>query len=177
MIVQALYLFFQEIAVKVDGYDAADMRVLLDRAALAAARRNLADISLDHNERHHSTLPSGAQQTQHNRALPAPLMDVSTAESVSVGPADVETGVPIETNGENGWQVRVTKDDLSTALQGFSPAAYWGVGKLPGGGSGVQARPSSIHMEPFYRWHSSAFVNAREQSGLKRSIQNPPWIE
>lgn len=134
-------LCMQEIAAKVDGYDAADMRVLLDRAALAAARRNLADISLDNSGRHHSTLPSGAQQTQHSRALQAPPTDVSTAESVSVGVADVETGVPIEMSGENGRRVRITGDDLSTALRGFTPAAYWGVGKLSGG-SGVQARPS-----------------------------------
>lgn len=152
----------QELAAKVDGYDAADMRVLLDRAALAAARRNLADISLDNDGRHHSTLPSGVQQTQHDRALQAPLTDVSTAESVGVGPASVEIGAPIEMNGENGRQVRVTGDDLSTALRGFTPAAYWGVGKISGGDSGVQARPSSL--QSIHRWYYSAFVNERKQS-------------
>ena len=144
----------QAIAAKVDGYDAADLRVLLDRAALAAARRGLADVSLDlhraHRSTQHSALSGGAGQGEYRdhapRALYAPLKNVNTGEAASAEEKRAEggTGVPVARDGEQLQQVWVTGDDLTRALQGFTPAAYWGVRKLSGGGSGVQASHFSL---------------------------------
>ena len=109
-----MFLCVQAIAAKVDGYNAADLRVLLDRAALAAARRGLAE----------------ASRAPHSRAA-----QQSPALVAAGWPAD---GVSRASPPEQMRQLRITGADLSTALQGFTPSAYWGVGKLSSSGPGVQ---------------------------------------
>lgn len=118
----------QAIAAQVDGYDAADLRVLLDRAALAAARRDLAAAS--HGR--HALQQSPAYIGHAGRALSVP---VKSGDAATIEANGVLSAVP----AKHSSRLRIMGDDLSTALQGFTPSAYWGVGKLSGGGSGVQA--------------------------------------
>ena len=154
----------QAIAAQVDGYDAADLRVLLDRAALAAARRDLAEVALATRSHPQYTSASAAAQ----RRLTAPM------QADGQIPAEAK-GVLPQPQPSDSHQLRLTADDLSAALRGFTPSAYWGVGKMSAGGSVVQV--GLLPLSPCSRaWTSQckigAHVIARVCKGFRVLIVN-----
>lgn len=89
----------QALADSADGYDAADLRVLVDRALHIAARRQL-----------------GTQQQQQHAAAPAGIGQ-QRSQLTTAGSSQPKS-----------YQLAVTAADLAAAQQGFQPAAAWGVG-------------------------------------------------
>lgn len=93
----------QAAAAQMEGYDASDMAVLLDRATLAAARRQL--------------------------ALAPPV----------TAPLPAAKSLPPTARPATVQRLAIREPDLAAARQGFSPAAFWGVGRPADATAGVQA--------------------------------------
>lgn len=94
-----------------DGFDAADLGVLLDRAMHVAVRRQL-------------VAGSGS-------APKAAALNGSGAAS-SQGPQIASGVVPPR------GSLQLTRADMEAALEGFTPAAFWGTGTRTGVQAGVQ---------------------------------------
>lgn len=111
----------QAAAGQMEGYDAADMVALLDRAQLAAARRRL----------------SLAAPLQAPPPPPPP-----TKRRLRLGSQDSQDaalrGDASLRNKISGLQLE--EPDLETARRGFSPSAFWGVGRPADAGAGVKVR-------------------------------------
>lgn len=100
-----------------EGYDAADMAALLDRAQLAAARRRLSLVA----------------------PLQAPPPPPPTKRRLRLGSQDAALrGDASLRNQISGLQLE--EPDLETARRGFSPSAFWGVGRPADAGAGVKVR-------------------------------------
>lgn len=90
------------VADRADGFDAADLGVLLDRALHVAVRRQLA---------------AGGSSSSSQAA------EAAAARAVAQGPA----APPLQ----------LTEADVEAALDGFTPAAFWGTGSHKGMQAGV----------------------------------------
>lgn len=102
------------VAERADGFDAADLEVLLDRALHVAVRRQLAERG-----------SSGGGSLQ--------LAAVKSNGSGGGGPA----GLPDSTAPAQSL-LRLTREDLLAALEGFTPAAFWGTGSRKSVQAGVE---------------------------------------
>ena len=104
------------VAEEADGFDAADLEVLLDRALHIAVRRQLADggNSSDGDRRQLLATTGGGGGGTSTGGL--------AAAAASAQPA----------------RLHVTREDMEAALQGFTPAAFWGTGTRMAVQAGVQ---------------------------------------
>lgn len=138
----------QEFAGSLEGYDAADIRVLLDRALHAALRRQLASGASPNGVLHpqhlpllfffsenHSYLLSTRQTAAgcHSLSLTVYGHEVSALSLVCPGSAGAcqcrgQTGF-----GRGAGALVVGPGDLEAALEGFAPASSWGVGRSAAG--------------------------------------------
>lgn len=134
----------QAIAAKAEGFDAGDLSLVLDRALLAAARRQARGAAA---AAAFSTSTSTAQlagagacndKQQQPSACPAGAVAYPTSTSTAqrfAGPAApvaaaAVTGTPL--------QLHILPEDMEAALDGFTPPAFWGVSQSKAGGAGGQ---------------------------------------
>ena len=96
----------QDIAERADGFDAADLEVLLDRALHIAVRRQLAAGGSAGSGLLQLAATAGSRDSSSNRG-----------GSSSRLPADQQQQL-----------LQLTAGDLEAALEGFTPAAFWGTG-------------------------------------------------
>ena len=104
------------VAEQADGFDAADLEVLLDRAMHVAVRRQLAE--------------GGAESSSGSAGGGAELQLAATRRG---GGAAAQGGGPAAQP-----LLRLTREDLLGALEGFTPAAFWGTGSRKGVQAGVE---------------------------------------
>lgn len=111
------------VAEKADGFDAADLGVLLDRAMHAAVRRQLvagADGASD--------AAASLQATAASAALNGGG-DASSNQGPQLAHGAALPGRP---------PLQLTHADMEAALEGFTPAAFWGTGTRTAVQAGVQ---------------------------------------
>ncbi|KAL4452226.1 hypothetical protein ABPG75_007888 [Micractinium tetrahymenae] len=99
------------IAEKADGFDAADLEVLLDRAMHVAVRRQLAA---------GSSGPAGGAGSLQLAVAAAAHSSSSASSSNGLQPAGSAAPPPA--------LLQLTRCDMEAALEGFTPAAFWGIG-------------------------------------------------
>ncbi|PRW56943.1 peroxisome biogenesis 1 isoform X1 [Chlorella sorokiniana] len=103
------------VAERADGFDAADLEVLLDRALHVAVRRQLAE--------------RGSSGSSGGRLQLAAVRSSSSGGGGSSGGAAEQLQQPL---------LRLTREDLLEALEGFTPAAFWGTGSRKSVQAGVE---------------------------------------
>lgn len=96
------------VAERADGFDAADLEVLLDRALHVAVRRQLAE---------RSSNSSGGN------------LQLAAVKGSSSGGGGSTAQQPL---------LHLTREDLLAALEGFTPAAFWGTGSRKSMQAGVE---------------------------------------
>lgn len=109
-------------AAHMEGYDATDMQVFLDRAIHSAARRTLSAAAT-------ATATSPSEGAPHSSSSPS-------SSSRTPSALQMKTHVTVSARAEP--TVVLCEDDVVAARQGFTPAAFWGVGKSPSSRSSVK---------------------------------------
>lgn len=120
----------QALAEHADGFDAADLEVLLDRAMHLALRRRLASASVQQPGSRLHPPTAGATATAATAGNGTAAAEAEAAGSwaeAGQGPlVGQEAGRQVvASRGRHGAEL--SSDDLMGALEGMTPAAFWGV--------------------------------------------------
>lgn len=111
------------VAEKAEGFDAADLAVLLDRALHIAVRRQLAASA--------SEQPTGG-------GLQLAAAQGARGPNASGGAAGGLPAAAVVAAEQQQPLLRLVQGDLEAALEGFTPAAFWGTGSHRGMQAGVE---------------------------------------
>lgn len=126
---QAAPRHVRAVAEQADGFDAADLEVLLDRALHLALRRQLTASP---------TLPPSQQEATPGSRQRQPNDGLVWAHQPSPPPAGSSSSTLQLASSIGGPGLVLQEGDLTGALEGMTPAAFWGVGSRHGLQRGVE---------------------------------------